>query len=488
MSKLFYKPENAWVGDLIPYWEKGTYYGFYLHDPRIKDKEYAEETTWHMIATKDFVNLEYKGESIPRGGDDRPNKNAYTGSVMKDENGLYRAFYTAYNADIKINGKSVQSVMQAVGTDLEHLETAEDFLFVADGEIYEEFDWRDPFVYWNEEEQCYDMLLAARLKNAGDLRGGCVALCRSRDLQSWTYEKPFYAPNMYVTMECPEVFQMGNYWYLVYSTFSDKFTTHYRYAKSIHGPWLIPEDDVFDTRADYAIKTASDGNKRYAFGWIASKYGNHDFGPWEWGGTMVFHELVQEENTGLLSVKVIPGVKEFYAQRQKQSPLYIFNGKTKETEHEVMLKSETLGAGLYEIPKDCFSLEMDIHIEKAHEFGVALHVDKDMEKGYFLRMNPHKNEIAWDMWPRSEQGKYQWQIKGDVPYQIETARALPKTMDYHILIIREEDICVVYVNDKIVLSTRMYDHKGGNAGIYVVQGEALMRNFTVKTNEKGEIL
>ena len=41
MKKLFYQPKDAWVGDLIPYWEDGTFYGFYLHDPRIKDKEYA---------------------------------------------------------------------------------------------------------------------------------------------------------------------------------------------------------------------------------------------------------------------------------------------------------------------------------------------------------------------------------------------------------------------------------------------------------------
>ena len=50
MGRLFYKPENAWVGDLIPYYENGTYYGFYLHDPRIRDKEYAEETTWHPVS------------------------------------------------------------------------------------------------------------------------------------------------------------------------------------------------------------------------------------------------------------------------------------------------------------------------------------------------------------------------------------------------------------------------------------------------------
>ena len=41
---------------------------------------------------------------------------------------------------------------------------------------------------------------------------------------------------------CPEVFQMGGWWYLVFSTFSDRFTTHYRMARTLDGPWGIPTD------------------------------------------------------------------------------------------------------------------------------------------------------------------------------------------------------------------------------------------------------
>lgn len=37
--------------------------------------------------------------------------------------------------------------MQATGKSLENLETVKDFLFVSDGKQYEEFDWRDPFVF-----------------------------------------------------------------------------------------------------------------------------------------------------------------------------------------------------------------------------------------------------------------------------------------------------------------------------------------------------
>lgn len=484
MGRLFYKPENAWVGDLIPYYENGTYYGFYLHDPRIRDKEYAEDTTWHLIETKDFVNLDYKGESIARGGIHDANKNAYTGSVIKcEKDGLYHVFYTAYNEDFKFRGKTIQSVMQATGKNLENLETVKDFLFVSDGKQYEEFDWRDPFVFWNDEDQCYYMLLASRVTNRGDLRGGCIALCKSEDLINWTYEKPFYDPKMYITMECPELFKMGEYWYLVFSTFSDQFTTHYRISKNWNGPWEIPDDDVFDTRADYAIKTASDGKRRFAFGWIASKYGNTDFGPWEWGGTMNFHEIIQNSKNGELRIKAIPEVLDYFSKEIELKKETLYNCKMVQAQDGVSVESDTLGALLYPLEGDTFALDMVIKPERYHEFGIALHVDKELETGYFLRMNPKNQLVAWDMWPRGEQGRYQWQIKGDVPYQIETARKLPKAEEYRVHIIKEKDICVVYINDEIVLSTRMYNHKDGYAGIYVVQGNVKLIQYKEKRSE-----
>lgn len=486
MEHLFYRPPNAWVGDLIPYWENGIYYGFYLHDPREKEREYAEETTWHLIKTKDFAKVEYAGEAIARGGDNEPNKNLYTGSVIKDKAGIYHAFYTAYNDKIMVDGKSIQSVMKAEGKSLEELHTVKDFRLVSDGDMYEEFDWRDPFVFWSEEDNCYYMLITTRKKDGGVLRGGCIGLCRSEDLKTWNYEKPFYDPGMYITMECPELFKMGDYWYLIFSTFSDRFATHYRIAESWKGPWRIPEDDVLDTRANYAIKTASDGKKRYAFGWIASKYGAADMGPWEWGGTMAFHELVQEEVTGRLKTRAIPAVRDFYSEICEKRALTTYRCRTEATKESVKLESDTLGAALYPVEGDRFSLEMDIHVEEACEFGIALHTDEGMEKGYFLRMDLQKRQAAWDMWPRAQQGKYQWQIKGDVPYQIETARRLPDGKDFHVLILRENDICVVYINDEIALSTRMYDHKGGYAGAYVVQGELEMSHYTEKRRKDDE--
>jgi len=483
MSELFYKPEDAWVGDLIPYCdEKGKYYLFYLHDPRVFKAQYAEETTWHMVTSEDFVRFESHGEAIPRGTDDKPNKNIYTGSVIKT-NGIYYAFYTAYNEDIKIDGKSVQSVMIAKGKDLYHLETDEDFWLTADNQIYESFDWRDPYVFWNQDDNCFWMLLAARKKNSGELRGGCVALCKSEDLFNWSYEPPFYAPDMYITLECPEVFQMGKWWYLVYSTFSDRFVTHYRIARKLEGPWRIPRCDSFDSRVNYAIKTASDGKRRYAFGWIASKLGNTDFGSWEWGGTMNVHELMQNQETGELYTAPTDGLKKYYSKTLETGDIVLYNSQRTEDESGILLTSETLGAGLYSLPEDCFSLEMEIEPVGTPEMGIVLHSDSRMEEGYFLKIDLDAKEMAWDMWPRGEKGSYQWQIRGDIPYHIETLRKIHKANRYCVRIIRKDDICVLYLDDKVALSTRMYNHKGGYGGIYMIQGSVKLNKYLIKVRE-----
>ena len=124
---------------------------------------------------------------------------------------------------------------------------------------------------------------------------------------------------------------------------------------------------------------------------------------------------------------------------------------------------------------------MEFEIIKAHEFGIALHVSDGMETGYFLKMNERSRQMAWDQWPRTNtEGKYQWQIKGDIPFHPETLRRMPEGPIYRVKILRESDICVVYVNDQVALSTRMYDHKGQKAGLYLVQGKARLTKMEIK--------
>ena len=80
---------------------------------------------------------------------------------------------------------------------------------------------------------------------------------------------------------------------MVYSEFSESFTTRYRMAKGPNGPWSVPERDSIDGRAFYASKSAERDGRRFFFGWIASKENGRDDGPWQWAGTMSVLEAKQ---------------------------------------------------------------------------------------------------------------------------------------------------------------------------------------------------
>jgi beta-fructofuranosidase len=190
--------------------------------------------------------------------------------------------------------------------------------FFAPADKYEPHDWRDAFVFWNEDAKEYNMLLAARFKTGIPRRRGLTALCASKDLVKWEVKEPFYAPALYFTHECPDLFKMGDWWYLLFSEFTDLVRTRYRMSRSLSGPWIIPERDDFDGHAFYAAKTASDGNKRFIFGWNPTREGEKDNGNWQWGGNLVVHEVQQDKN-GELTVRVPQTVSNAFANKVNYS-------------------------------------------------------------------------------------------------------------------------------------------------------------------------
>jgi len=484
LGQVFYKPEHAWVGDLIPYYEDGVYYAFYLHDPRKEKKIYAEETTWHLVTTQDCFHFQEHGPALKIGLEADLYSNCYTGSIIKDGQGFYYAFFTGLNSNENDDELPIQNVMFAKGKSLYNLKIEKNFQLLADDIRYDKHNWRDPYVFYNEQDSCYWMLICSRLKNESYHRGGCIALCKSTDLVNWSYEEPFYAPNIFIAPECPELFQMNDYFYLVYSTFSDRFVTHYLVSKSINGPWTMMEEDSFDSRANYAIKSASDGERRFAFSWIATKYENSDYGEWEWGGAMVVNEIVQEPDTGKLNLIPTTAMLSEFSEKINLPLKQKINVQNDGT----IISSNGLGAFLWDVEEADYLIDCTIHENQSHEFGIFLNTDAELEQGYQLRFQ--RNTMSFDLWPRvPEFGVYQWQIAGDIPFQIETLRILKPSSSYRIRIIREGTIVAVYVNDDNVLSHRLYNKDPGKIGIYVVNGSIAIDLFDIyRKNKRRELL
>lgn len=64
-----------------------------------------------------------------------------------------------------------------------------------------------------------------------------------------------------------------------------------------NGPFTSFKDELLDNRSYYAAKTVSDGNRRFLVGWAARRKDEKDSEKYEWGGTLVVHELFFK-NTG----------------------------------------------------------------------------------------------------------------------------------------------------------------------------------------------
>lgn len=469
MKNIFYKPKDGWVGDTIPFAHDGKFYIYYLHDERKGNTqdEYGYRTSWNLLITEDGVNVKDCKVVLPVGEYDDADYACYTGSVIEGNDGNFHMFYTAqnnYNPKYHRDGKPLQYVAHAISTDLINWEKLPELTFGADERIYEPFDWRDPFVFYNQEEKCFDMLLAARLRGASEKNGGCVGLCRSYDLLHWEAKEPFYNPESYMTHECPDLFKLGNKWYLVYSTFSEKFVTHYRMSDKLSGPWTSPIEDTFDARTFYAAKTAQIGDKRMAFAWVPTKRGESDFGQYEWGGNFIAHEINQTTDNKL-TVKPAEGLINMFNKESVNEKINKVEIENYEGEKSYVIDGM----------KDTCMIEAVIEFsEGVRSFGIGLRQDSALANGYYLRFEPFYNRIVADMWPRRIRGVNQWYVDGDKPFMVELERPFDykslKDNKVHIRVVADGSIICLYVNDITALTMRAYNLNRTNWGFFVKDG------------------
>lgn len=241
-----------------------------------------------------------------RGTDDEQDQFIFAGSVF-GANGTFYAMYTGFNRDYAAQGKAAQVLMIATSDDLIHWTKTGQRLVVPQ-EGYDPHDWRDPFVLFDDDTHRFVMILGAR-KQGKEILTGRTVWFTFTDLQDWTFEGDFWAPALYSMHEMPDLFRMGDYWYLLTTEYSDKSKTVYRLSTSLAGPWTARVDDAFDGRAYYAARSTADAEgRRFLFGWVPSKENADELAAWQWGGTLVVHEVVQRLD-GSLATAIPAGVK-----------------------------------------------------------------------------------------------------------------------------------------------------------------------------------
>ena len=467
---LFYKPDCGRCGDFIPFHWKGDYHLFYL-------RRYPDEfgqgpgTPWWHIATRDFIHFDDWGEAVPRGPMDSQDAWVFTGSVM-EKDGTFHIFYTGHNPEFYKTERHLQGIMHATSTDLRVWKKDPDFLFYPPSDAgYEKDDWRDPFVFRNDEAGEYWMLITARKASGPESRRGLIALAASTDLKRWEVRKPFWEPDLYHGHECPDLFRMGDWWYLVYSTYSERRVTHYRMSRSLSGQWVCPANDTFDGRAYYAAKTAGDGERRFAFAWLPVRVPEEDGGAWQWGGSLAVHELVQRPD-GSLAVRMPQTIQDSFKKPVPLSPKGVLGRwQIKDEVISANSVSRFSALGLCDLPNECMIETTLTFKEGTANCGLILKADDSFDRFYQIRLEPAGRRLVFDRLPH----------KGEGAFVIERPLEISAGRPVKIKVLIDGTCVVVYAGDETALSCRMYDYREGALGLFVSEGEARFEKTTVRT-------
>src|SRR5262249_40419798 len=118
------------------------------------------------------------------------------------------------------------------------------------------------------------------------------------------------------------------------------------------------------------------------------------------------------------------------------------------------------------------------------ECGLLLRASADGDQGYVLRLEPGRNRMVFDRWPRRSTGDAQWHISGDVPFAIELERPCDLTPGAHPRdVCTDGDLLVAVLDHQVALSTRIYDHRTGRIGVFLGEGATTVHDLQIRVRD-----
>lgn len=458
----YYTPAIGRVGDPMPFYDQkvGAFRVFYLQE-YAKNRPYRFHPIW-AVQTTDGCNYESLGELIPVGSNDYQQDAALgTGCCyynMKD--GLYYIYYTGHNP----NSQYTEAVLRA--TSLDCKTWTKDVLWQLNGPDYgySSVDFRDPQIF-ETEDGLYHMVIATKPATGGDPK---FAEFTSSDMKTWQHAGMF---NMIWDrmLECPDIFKMGDYWYLVYSeSYRTSWSRKVKYMMAstyedlkacFNDPganW--PRDGhegVLDSRAFYAGKTASNGTDRYIWGWCPFRSGGSidemnvnvgggDGNEPNWSGALVCHKVIQHAD-GTLTLGKVPAMAAKYNKEQTITVMKS-NGYNNGvlTGDDAYVLYNRLGVHNHITMTVTTSNNWD-------KFGISFVRGTDSEQYYTMVFNPEdENHRKINFEQEGEKG--QGFVDGIDSYPFER----PSDNVYHIDIYTDNSVMVMYINDNVCYTQRIY--------------------------------
>lgn len=414
MDTLFPRADESYVGDVMALSDENGIYLNYLYET---DHNGVGYHPIHRFYTRDFLIFEDKGEVLPFAQDSEVQDLAVgTGSFIIDDQGNYHCFYTGHNDYYDTYGLDKECVLHAVSKDNKtYTKNYENAIHAPEG--YSTTDFRDPQVY--RTDNGYLMLVGARKEKENE---SAIVYYESQDLENWTFKGDFYTSKDLYFMECPDVFSLGDKYYLV---FSWNNVVYYRISDNFFGPWDKEEIDTFDGDGFYAAKTCEFKGKRYLVGFLDRKKREKDSLKYTWAGSVLVYELRQLSD-GTLGVCMPEQYNDYFKNMllDEKDPI---NGGELE---------------LGKVPESCH-LSLDLNMSDKGRMDLVFSNPESGEE-YKLSIDNEDDNLSFNAFPNNQ------------PIKLKSGQ------QYHIDVVVEKDIVVLYADGKKALSNRIYAAVGAD--------------------------
>ena len=195
---------GQWVWDSWFAFDGENHHAFYLQASRAlgdPDRRHRNVTVGHAIS-KDLKNWTVVADALTPSESPAPDSwTTWTGSVIREESGRWRMFYTGTSRE---NAGQRQTVCAATSDDLMTWTKVEKLPVVAaDPRWYKTLEggfevepFRDPWVFKMLGETGWTMLVTAELIDSTDPRqAAAMAIAKSDDLVNWVVQPPMSKPD-----------------------------------------------------------------------------------------------------------------------------------------------------------------------------------------------------------------------------------------------------------------------------------------------------
>ncbi len=243
----------SWTWDFWLAQDQATYHLFFLkasralHDP---DRRHWRATVGHAVSDDLQSWTEVADALVPSDWPAPDDLATWTGSVVRDDEGLWWMFYTGVERESR---GQVQRIRSATSTDLMTWHKHPGTVIESDPRWYEKLaddNWqdeafRDPWVFRETPDGPWHMLITARARTGPQYHRGVVGHAMSADLRDWELQAPLSRPDAgFGQLEVLQVEEVDGRRVLLFSCLHTEMSPERRSAGQLGGIWSVPIDSL----------------------------------------------------------------------------------------------------------------------------------------------------------------------------------------------------------------------------------------------------